>query len=53
MYQEEVNMISVKKILKKLKEGQRISQDEISTLKRHSNLLGIKMFKRRVKNDKV
>ncbi len=53
MYQEEVNMLSVKKILKKLKEGQRISKDEFGTLKRHSNLLKIKMFKRRFKNDKV
>lgn len=53
MYQEKVNMLSVKKILKKLKVGQRISQNEFDTLKRHSNLLKIKMFKRRFKNDKV
>ena len=53
MYQEEVNMLSVKKILKKLIEGQRISKDEFDTLKRHSNLLKIKMFERRFKNDKV
>ena len=53
MSQEEVNMLSVKKIFKKLKEGQRISENEFSTLKRHSNLLNIKMFKRRFKNDKV
>ena len=53
MYQEEVNMLSVKKILKKLKEGQRISQNEFGTLKRHSNLLEMKMFKRRFKNDKI
>ena len=53
MYQEEVNMLSVKKILKKLKEGQIISKNEFSALKGHSNLLKIKMFKRRFKNDKV
>ena len=28
-------------------------KDEFGTLKRHSNLLKIKMFKRRFKNDKV